>query len=103
LILFKPKTTPAISALEKWEHGLDGFNGFTRIFFFKNDGFKKRIRVNLLYPSNPCSNKIRKRKLLKQPILIRQTFDNQQISFKKLNLFLQKNLYEVMNLHMIIY
>jgi hypothetical protein len=54
----------AISALAKWEHGLDRLNEFSRISFFKNDGFQKKIRLNLLCPLNPCSHKILKRKLL---------------------------------------
>jgi hypothetical protein len=48
----------AISALGKWEHGLDRFDEFTRIFFLQNAGFKKKIRVNLLYLSNLCFHKI---------------------------------------------
>jgi hypothetical protein len=47
----------------KWERGCNGLNRFSRIFS-SNDGFKRKIRENLLYPFNPCFHKILNPKLL---------------------------------------
>jgi hypothetical protein len=65
----------AIFALENRNTDWTDTTDFHRFFSFINDGFKKKIRENLLYQSNLCSHKIPKCKALS----IKKTGDSLQI------------------------
>jgi hypothetical protein len=59
-----------------WEHGFNGYNRFTRIFFLNPSFTKKKIRLNLLNLPNPCSH-FSKVEIADYGYFIAQIIDNQ--------------------------